>query len=193
MVYAAEIGSSAAAFQSFEGTELATRLEICRNAIQEQKAIINPKLHIAGRIHHIMTLRAPNGRKYTVIDTCGPDRFTECCLRPNMALDHMPDRYERGLEEAYITLLLHELEERQDATVYGLTSLQQKILSVISLINSDSSPGAATLDNISETSSGRLFPVSSLKSTPPLPAQEGEDIVSSKVEVEVNGDGDGRD
>lgn len=170
MVYAAEIAPTSAAFQNIEETELWSKLEACHKAIQAQRSVVNPKLHIPGQIHQIITLRAPNNRKYTVVDTCGPDRFIEVALRPNMVRDHMPDRYEAGLEDAYITYLLHELEERQDVSIYEPTSLQRKILSVISLINSDSTVAD---DTSSETGSGRIFP--SQKSSPFLRAIDGGD------------------
>ncbi len=60
-----------------------------------------------------MTQPVPGSREHTVVETTTADRFTELRLCRNMLRDHMPSRYERGLEKAYVTFLMRELEDRR--------------------------------------------------------------------------------
>ena len=132
MVYTAEIGRASELWGLMEGSELQRKLDTCRHAIRTSAKVHNPKLHIPGRLHHIQTLKAPNNRQYTVIDTCMPERFDEMTLRRNMLKDHLPSAYEMALENAYVTYIMHELEERQMAASPSL-SLKEKLQAVITL------------------------------------------------------------
>ena len=138
MVYTAEIGRAGDLLVSnFEDTELFRKLEKCRQSIQSGQNVVNIKLHIPGRIHHILTIKAPNDRKYTVVDTCTSERFLDVALRKNMLRDHMPDRYERAFEDAYVTYLMNDLEDRQATTRNSPSSMREKMHSVVEFINDD--------------------------------------------------------
>lgn len=127
-------------------TDVWDRMEECRKRIQSQRSgVCNVKLHIPGRIHHIVRLRCPKSRrKYTLIDTCGPDRFKEVILRRNMINDHMPSSYEQAFEDAYLTCLEYEMGE-EGASADGAGScasdpnrrMEEDILRVINNINSN--------------------------------------------------------
>lgn len=173
MVYAAEIRRAGDLMTAKEGSELFQKLETCRRAILTGKGgVENMKLWIPGTVHHIMTIKAPQQRKYTVIDTCGAERFLELTLRKNMLRDHLPSRYERAFESAYVTYLLHELEERQNSPSLSVSNLQQKMQTVVEAANSN-------LGEIADDSS--IFP------QPPTPTlSEGsgntvETITSVKI------------
>lgn len=164
MVYAAEIGRASDMFGTMEGSILQRRLDECRAAIQAGDKIENAKLYVPGRVHHIMTIKAPNNRKYTVIDTCGPNRFCDILLKRGMLSHHMPNHYERGFEDAYVTYLLHELEERQTRQAL---SIRDKLTSVVSLLSDVDSFAAG---------SGLFFPRAS--SSPSLRAQSSDSAFS---------------
>lgn len=136
LVYAAEIGKASDLLGAREGSVLFQRLEACRRAILEGRGVENMKLWIPGRVHHVMSIKAPGNRKYTVVDTCGAQRFLEMALRKNMLLDHLPSRYEQAFEEAYVTYLLHELDERQHcAPTRGSPHIQKKMEDVVDVVN----------------------------------------------------------
>lgn len=167
MVYAAEVGRAGDLFigeASARHTELQLKLHACRAAIQRAEHVVNAKLHVPGRIHHLLKIKTPMGRAYTVIDTCGPERFCEMILKGGILTHHLPNRYENAFENAYITYLMHELEERQTAWKSPPTSMKNKLESVLSLIRSEGT-GSFT------SSSGILFPHPS--STAPQGSVEG--------------------
>lgn len=154
VVYAAEVGRVGDLFageNSVRNVEVQTKLHACRAAIQRAEHVINPKLHVPGRIHHLLKIKAPTGRSYTVIDTCGPERFCELILKGGTLTHHLPNRYEIAFENAYITYLMHELEERQMAWENPPTSMKEKLESVLSLIRSEGTGSFAS-------GSGILFP-----------------------------------
>lgn len=153
MVYAAEIGRAADLLGTFEGTELEQKLEACRKVIQEGKKVVNPKLRIPGRVYHLQSINAPGNRTYTVVDTCGPDRFLEVILKKNMLYDHLPNRYEQAFEDAYVTHLLHGLEDSREVATGTPVSLQDRMQSVIDLIND-----AKSSDGLSSTSAATKSP-----------------------------------
>lgn len=135
LVYCAEVGKSSDFISANDGSPLFQKLETCRSAIQAGRGTPNMKLWIPGRVHHIMTIKAPNKRRYTVVDTCGPERFLEMALRKNMFFDHLPSRYEQAFENAYVTYLLHELEGRQQSPQSAAKQLREKIKSVVKSVN----------------------------------------------------------
>jgi hypothetical protein len=142
MVYTSEVGRASDLLGNVDTSSLFQKLEVCRRAIQESRKVINLKLRIPGRIHHIQTIKAPGDRTYTAVDTCGSERFLEVVLRKNMLLDHLPSRYEQAFEKAYVTYLLHDLEDKESDI--GLT-FQQKMQSVVDLARSPSTGvGAST-------------------------------------------------
>lgn len=139
-VYAAEVGRAGDLFvgeASDRNTELQAKLCACRAAIRRGEHVINAKLHVPGRIHHLLKIKAPTGRSYTVIDTCGPERFCEMVLKGGILTHHLPNRYENAFENAYITYLMHELEERQTSWGGSPMSMRDKLGSVLSLIRSE--------------------------------------------------------
>lgn len=111
LVFAAEIGSTSHLLKD-PTPELLARIQECRDAmIERNRRSQQCILHLPGRIHHLVKLRAPQRRKYTVIDETTSDRFIELRLRPKMMTHHFPWTYERALENAYATFLVQELEE----------------------------------------------------------------------------------
>lgn len=110
--YAASIASASHLFQAIESSPIMDRLQHCRKQIVGNSNRINPKLFILGRIHHIVSLEAPNNQKYRVVETVGPERFQEIKVTSKSLRHHMPDRYEAAMDEAYQTFLKLEREER---------------------------------------------------------------------------------
>ena len=110
--YAASIASASHLFTDIESTPIMDRLQHCRKQIVGHSNRINPKLFILGRIHHIVSLEAPNNQKYRVVETVGPERFQEIKFSSKALRHHMPDRYEAAMDEAYQTFLKLEREER---------------------------------------------------------------------------------
>lgn len=171
MVYAAEIGRTGDLMTAKEGSALFQKLETCRQAIQSGKGgVENMKLWIPGTVHHLMTIKAPNRRKYTVVDTCGGERFLEITLRKNMLRDHLPSRYEHAFEAAYVTYLLHELEERQTSPPLGVSNLQTKMKSVVDVVNTDS----PLMD-------GSIFP----RASTPAPSDDSLSVVDQLASLNI--------
>ncbi|PJF18090.1 hypothetical protein PSACC_02113 [Paramicrosporidium saccamoebae] len=140
IMYAAEVGRASDLLGNYNNASLFQKLEICRRVIQEGKKVLNPKLRIPGRVHHIQTIKAPGGKTYTVVDTCGPERFLEIAFRRNMLLDHLPSRYEQAFEEAYVTYLLHDIQEEQNGETDTSVLLQDKVQSVLDEARPDLTP-----------------------------------------------------
>ena len=111
--YAASIGSAAHLLRAIEDTPVMQRLQHCREQILRHSNRINPKLFVLGRIHHMVALSAPNGASYRVVETVPPDRFQEIRITSKAVMCHMPDSYERALDDAYQTFLKSEREDRQ--------------------------------------------------------------------------------
>jgi hypothetical protein len=153
-VYAAEVGRASDLLSNYDGATLFQKLEICRRVIQEGKKVVNPKLRIPGRVHHIQTIKAPGDKSYTVVDTCGPERFLEIAFRRNMLLDHLPSRYEQAFEEAYVTYLLHEIEDEQSEENNVSISFQEKIEAIINV----SKPGNTPSCEVSSENSTPMQP-----------------------------------
>lgn len=110
LVYAAEISRTHHVFKKELTIRQTERLSKCRAAIRAQTPQMNAKLYIPGKIHHLIKFKAPEDKSYTVIDTCTADRFVELHVTRKMLAHHMPDKYERALESAYLFLIEEELE-----------------------------------------------------------------------------------
>lgn len=107
LVYAAELGNTGHLFKIKLPTDLTSKLHECRNAIR-RNLNYNEKLYIAGRVHHIINLAEPGGGQRTVIDTCDKERFDELILHNKMLTSHLPPKYEKGIERAYLDLSIDE-------------------------------------------------------------------------------------
>lgn len=110
--YAASIASASHLFGAIESSPVMDRLQHCRKQIVGHSNRINPKLFIIGKLHHIVSLEAPNNERYRVVETVGPERFQEIKFSSKALRHHMPDRYEAAMDEAYATFLKLEREER---------------------------------------------------------------------------------
>lgn len=110
MVFAAEVGSASYVFKNNLSEELFKKIRDCHVAMKSQTPPMNLKLYIPGRIHHMMKFKAPSNNRYTIIDTCTSDRFFEAHVTRKMLNHHMPPKYEKALDDAYLVLLQEELE-----------------------------------------------------------------------------------
>jgi hypothetical protein len=136
LVHAATISNSTTTVTAQKYEEILPRLVDCRDAVLAASPR-NPRLYPAGRIHHLLDLHDPTegGISYTVADTCVQTRFNEIEIRKNMVNMHMPSRYDGALENAYLTLLTHELEERKVSV--PMRTLPEIIKAVIQRINDE--------------------------------------------------------
>lgn len=132
MVYAAQIGKTNHVFKDSLSETVYEKMAQARNAMRSQIPQMNLKLYVPGHIHHLMKLKAPGGKKYTIIDSCAPDRFVEAHVTRKMFSHHMPSKYEKALEDAYLLLVEEELERlsNPDLSPDHLQTTIEDILSV---------------------------------------------------------------
>ncbi len=123
IVYAAEVGKASHVFKGSLSERVFQLIDKCRVAILSQDPQMNLKLYIPGRIHHLLKLKAPNDSRFTVIDSCTCDRFVEFHISRKMLQHHMPDKYERALEAAYMLLVEDEVERMIDPEAQTLKTI----------------------------------------------------------------------
>ena len=68
----------------------------------------------------------PENRKYTVMEHVSADIFTEILVNRNVIVDHIPNKYDRGLDRVFETLLTMDDERRRFLNVGDSTSSLDK-------------------------------------------------------------------
>jgi len=130
IVYAAEIGRTHHLFKEELSPSHYEKLAKCHSAMRTQTPPMNLKLYLPGRIHQMLKLKAPGDKKITVIDTCTSDRFTDGHVTRKMLTHHMPLKYEKALDDAYMLLLEEELERMEDPSL-SLHHLEDTVQNIL--------------------------------------------------------------
>ena len=65
-----------------------------------------------GNIYHMYIKATPENRKYTIMEKVSVDVFTEILINRNVIVDHIPNKYDRGLDRVFEALLTMDDERR---------------------------------------------------------------------------------
>ena len=81
-------------------------IRTCRQALRSLK--INPKLYLVGNVHHMVNVYVHGAEekemvKHTLVESVTAEYFDEMVVCKKMFMHHMPDSYDRGVENALLT------------------------------------------------------------------------------------------